>query len=156
MYHSSQSVEEKGIEEGRQEARLLAIKNLMKNMKMPIEQALAVLEIREADWEKCQKLLANQKRRFRINAHCPHCGEEHLWLDTTLTEEEEQIYDQFYAEHPNNTVFNDIWGKAPLIVTREIRCGVCHTAFSQNFRICRALDTRYLMRGFGEIPVHEG
>lgn len=56
MCNLSQGVKE----EGRQEERLLLLKNLMKNMKMSVEQALAALGIPEADWQKYRKLLAGQ------------------------------------------------------------------------------------------------
>ena len=60
MCNLSQGVEEKGRQEGRKEERLLLLKNLIKNMKMPIEQALATLEIPEVDWQEYRKLLADQ------------------------------------------------------------------------------------------------
>ena len=47
-------------EEGRQEERLQMLKNLMKNMKMPLEQALAALEIPKGDWQEYRRLLAEQ------------------------------------------------------------------------------------------------
>lgn len=68
MCNLSQGVEEEGRrkgrqegrQEGRKEERLLLLKNLIKNMKMPIEQALATLEIPEVDWQEYRKLLAEQ------------------------------------------------------------------------------------------------
>ena len=56
MCNLSQSVEQKGIEKG----ILRSLQTLMKNMKMPLEEALATLEIPEADWQKYRKLLAGQ------------------------------------------------------------------------------------------------
>lgn len=77
---------------------------------------------------------------FRVNAHCPYCGEEHLYTDIPLTDEEERIYDMFYAAHPNRTVFDDAWGETPLTVTRKIHCSVCDGIFSQQFRITRSIE----------------
>lgn len=64
MCNLSQSVEEKGIEKGIEKGvernTVHTLEKLMKNLKMPIEQALATLEIPEADWQKYRKLLAGQ------------------------------------------------------------------------------------------------
>ena len=56
MCNLSQNVKE----EGHQKERLLLLKNLIKNMEMPIEQALVALAIPETDWQKYRKLLAGQ------------------------------------------------------------------------------------------------
>ena len=68
MCNLSQSVEEKGIrkgieqgiEQGIEKNTVHTLEKLMKNLKMPIEQALATLEIPEADWQKYRKFLAGQ------------------------------------------------------------------------------------------------
>lgn len=70
MCNLSEVVEESGIQkglqkglqegrqEGRQEERLFVLKTLMRNMKMPVEQALATLEIPERDWPEYRRPLA--------------------------------------------------------------------------------------------------
>lgn len=72
MCNLSQSVEEKGmekgiekgivigIEEGIEKGILRSLQNLMKNMKMPVEEALSSLGIPETDWQKYRNLLAGQ------------------------------------------------------------------------------------------------
>lgn len=55
MCNLSQSVEEKA----RQEERLLLLKNFMENMKIPLEEAMAVLEVPQEDRRTCRKLLAD-------------------------------------------------------------------------------------------------
>lgn len=54
MCNLSEVVEEKG----RREGQLLLLKNLIKNMKMPVEQAFATLEIPERDRQEYCRLLA--------------------------------------------------------------------------------------------------
>ena len=56
MCNLSQSVKE----EGRIDGILFALKNLMKNKGMPVEEAFTTLEVPEADWQKYRKLLAGQ------------------------------------------------------------------------------------------------
>ena len=51
---------EKGLAQGRQEERVLLLQNLMKNAKMPADQALSTLGIPETEWQKYRKLLAEQ------------------------------------------------------------------------------------------------
>jgi len=60
MCNLSQSVEEKGIQKGIQSERISTLKKLMKNKKMPIDEALETLEVPEADWPKYRELLAGQ------------------------------------------------------------------------------------------------
>lgn len=91
--------------------------------------------------------------RFRINAHCPHCGEEHLWLDISLTDTEWERYAAFYARYPRRVGLDDLLEEAPLVVEREICCGVCRKTFSQSFGIWKSIETSN-MSGVGEILVH--
>ena len=54
MCNLSQGVEEKGIEK----ANLISLKNLMKNLGVSIERAMAILEIPEVEQPKYLKLLS--------------------------------------------------------------------------------------------------
>ena len=60
MCNLSQTVKEEGRQEGLFDGILRSLKNLMKNKGMPIEEALATLEVPEADWQKYRNLLAGQ------------------------------------------------------------------------------------------------
>lgn len=60
MCNLSDVVEESGIQKGRREADILSLKALMRNMKMPVEQALAILETPEEKWQEYRNLLAQQ------------------------------------------------------------------------------------------------
>ena len=60
MCNLSQGVEEKGIQKGRKDERLLLLKKLLKNGKMSMEEILVAWEIPEADWPKYRQLLAEQ------------------------------------------------------------------------------------------------
>ena len=60
MCNLSQGGEEKGIQKGRKDERLLLLKKLLKNGKMSMEEILVAWEIPEADWPKYRQLLAEQ------------------------------------------------------------------------------------------------
>jgi len=92
------------------------------------------------------------KPKFRVNAHCPYCKEEHLWLDIFLTDEEQREYDEFYTAHPEPSIFDDAFGEVPLTVTRKIHCSICGKDFLQTFRICKSIETSN-MQGVGEFLV---
>ena len=56
----AQIEQEKGIQKGRKDERLLLLKKLLKNGKMSMEEILVAWEIPEADWPKYRQLLAEQ------------------------------------------------------------------------------------------------
>ena len=58
MCNLSDSIEQKGIEK----ALLRSIQNLMKNLKLSIEQAMTALEVPEADREKYAKMIKLQNK----------------------------------------------------------------------------------------------
>ena len=60
MCNLSQSIAEKNHQEGLIDGILLALKKLMKNKGMSVEEAFTTLEVPEADWQKYRKLLAGQ------------------------------------------------------------------------------------------------
>lgn len=64
MCNLSQRVEEKGIQKGRQEGLvegiLFALQNAIKNKGIPVDEALAMIGLPEADWPKYRQLLAEQ------------------------------------------------------------------------------------------------
>ena len=58
MCNLSDSIEQKGIEK----ALLRSIQNLMKNLKLSIEQAMTALGVPEADREKYAKMIKLQNK----------------------------------------------------------------------------------------------
>lgn len=57
MCNLSDGIEQKGIEIGKEKNMLQSIQNLMKNMKISMEQAMAILEVPEVDKEKYTKMI---------------------------------------------------------------------------------------------------
>ncbi|MBO5752877.1 MAG: hypothetical protein J6S69_04185 [Proteobacteria bacterium] len=53
----SEFVENRGIKKGRKEGKAEALLNLMKKLKMTLEQALNTLSIPESEWEDYQTLI---------------------------------------------------------------------------------------------------
>lgn len=72
MCNLSQSVEDGGVEKGveigveigvkkgEEKQALRSLQTLMKNLKLPVEEALTVLEVPQTDWQKYRKLLTEQ------------------------------------------------------------------------------------------------
>lgn len=52
MCNLSQGIAEKNRQEGLIDGILFALKNLMKNKGMPVEEAFTTLGVPEADWQK--------------------------------------------------------------------------------------------------------
>lgn len=102
---------------------------------------------------KREGVVIKMKPVFRINAHCPYCKEEHLWLNILLSDEEQQKYDEFYAAHPYHSTFEDIFqDPPPLTIVKRIHCGVCGKIFSQKFNIFKSIEITN-MHGIGEVPI---
>ena len=58
MCNYSDFVENRGIRKGRKEGKAEALVNLMKKMKMTIEQALDMLSIPESEWDDYRSIVA--------------------------------------------------------------------------------------------------
>lgn len=56
MCNLSEGIEQRGIQKGRVEGQLESIQNLMKNLKLSMEQAMTALGIPETEWETYRKL----------------------------------------------------------------------------------------------------
>ncbi len=83
-----------------------------------------------------------KSNRYRVNPTCPFCKEEHECWDITLSDEEQKLLDSYYESTKGRraqysglaNMLKDIEEK-PLIVTRTLRCGICHNSFTANVAV---------------------
>lgn len=79
---------------------------------------------------------------YRVNPFCPNCGEEHACYDITLSEEEQNTLDNYYANHQGESSLALLLNEPPLIIEKKFKCPICKMEFSKSVGIYRenALD----------------
>lgn len=65
------------------------------------------------------------QRLYKINPTCPGCGEEHLYWQVGLTDEEQAILDTHTEEHKGESSIVSLMSPPGLIITRRLKCGLC-------------------------------
>lgn len=63
------------------------------------------------------------QRLYKINPTCPGCGEEHLYWQVGLTDEEQAILDTHTEEHKGESSIVSLMSPPGLIITRRLKCG---------------------------------
>ena len=82
------------------------------------------------------------KKWYRVNPFCHSCGEEHLYYNILLTEEEQKKLDDFYMENKGKSFMEIVFGNPPLVVRQRFRCPMCKMRFIKDVAIYKenALD----------------
>ena len=87
--------------------------------------------------------MSQESRIYRVNPFCPSCGEEHIYYDIEISEEEQKIVDDYYEQHKNETTWFLLLSPAPLYVEREFRCPCCKKTFTEKVGIMRECRKEY-------------
>lgn len=87
--------------------------------------------------------MSQECRIYRVNPFCPNCGEEHVYYDIEISEEEQKIVDDYYEQHKNETTIVLLLNPAPLRVERKFRCPCCNTVFTKEVSIIRECRIGY-------------
>lgn len=74
---------------------------------------------------------------YRVNPFCPNCGEEHAYYDIMLSEEEQNILDNYYANHQGESSLVLLLKEPPLIIENKFTCPICKTVFSKRVGVYR-------------------
>lgn len=74
---------------------------------------------------------------YRVQATCPHCCEEHQCWDLTITDEEQEIVDEFYRKNAGQSNIVLLLSDPPLYVERTLTCGCCKGKIHGLFAIRR-------------------
>ncbi len=75
---------------------------------------------------------------YKVNPVCPNCGEEHLYFEIQISEEEQSQVEAFYEANKDcSPIRLTLEGKIPLSVTRKFKCPCCNAAFEATFPIVR-------------------
>lgn len=75
---------------------------------------------------------------YRVNPFCPNCGEEHLYFEIQISEEEQRQVESFYEANKDCSPIRLTLERAvPLTVTREFECPCCGAVFEASVPICR-------------------
>lgn len=72
-------------------------------------------------------------RVYRINPPCPYCGEEHMYLNVRLTDEEQEKMDVFTEKCKGKNPLMVLLGKSDVLIRRRIRCCVCEKEFTIDY-----------------------
>lgn len=82
-------------------------------------------------------------RQYKVNPSCPICGEEHCYWRISLSKEEQETLDAYYAVRQRegsvtsvSDMIDDIAGR-PLVITRCFTCGACHQKFEATVIVFR-------------------
>ena len=116
------------------------------------EEIMESVELTREELEKLKKKLEeleeteklSEQKIYRVNPFCPHCGEEHVWFNIIISDEEQKKMDLYYKEHENKSEFALLLAPPPLFVETEFRCPCCGEVFVAKVGIYRenALDYR--------------
>ena len=79
----------------------------------------------------------------KINPTCPGCGEEHLYWQVGLTDEEQAILDTHTEEHKGESSIVSLMSPPGLIITRRLKCGLCGTEFEARCAIYKEDEVGY-------------
>ena len=74
------------------------------------------------------------QRLYKINPTCPGCGEEHLYWQVGLTDEE---------QHKGESSIVSLMSPPGLIITRRLKCGLCGTEFEARCAIYKEDEVGY-------------
>lgn len=87
--------------------------------------------------------MSQECRIYRVNPFCPSCGEEHVYYNIEISEEEQKIVDDYYEQHKNETTLALLLSPAPLYVERGFQCPCCKTTFTKTVGIIRECRKGY-------------
>lgn len=145
------------IEELLEEEKEKAVEKGIKVTKMILsgksdEEIMESVELTREELEKLKKKLEeleeteklSEQKIYRVNPFCPHCGEEHVWFNIIISDEEQKKMDLYYKENENKSEFALLLAPPPLFVETEFRCPCCGEVFVAKVGIYRenALDYR--------------
>lgn len=75
---------------------------------------------------------------YRVNPACPACGEEHLYFEIQISEDEQSQVEAFYEANKDCTsICMTLEGKKPMSVTRKFKCPCCNAVFEATVPIVR-------------------
>lgn len=95
---------------------------IMESMELTREQ-LEKLKKKLEELEETEKL--SEQKIYRVNPFCPHCGEEHVWFNIVISDEEQKKMDLYYKENENKSEFALLLAPPPLFVKTKFRCPCC-------------------------------
>lgn len=93
---------------------------------------------------------------YRVNPSCPNCGEEHVYYNIMLSEEEQKILDNYYADHQGESSLVLLLNAPPLRIERSFKCPICKMEFSKNMGIYRENAIDYKSDDYEERSMEEG
>lgn len=145
-----------GIEKGMEKERRDAIKRMI-NAGFTKEQILLCSYTEEEFLKVVMKETTDKKHKiYRVNPSCPNCGEEHTYYDIMLSEEEQKILDNYYADHQGESSLALLLSNPPLRIEKSFKCPICKTVFSKNMGIYRENAIDYKSDDHipvGQVPV---
>ena len=87
------------------------------------------------------------KRRFRINVPCENCGEEHIYYDIALTENELKQMDDYYDKNDRTNHYTDLAvilsQNPPVTTVREFICPICKNKYKKAIAVFRTDEIGY-------------
>ena len=105
------------------------------------KEQLEKLKKKLEELEETEKL--SEQKIYRVNPFCPHCGEEHVWFNIIISDEEQKKMDLYYKENENKSEFALLLAPPPLFVETEFRCPCCGEVFVAKVGIYRENDLDY-------------
>ena len=136
---------EEGVEKGIKITKMIlsgkSDEEIMESMELTREE-LEKLKKKLEELEETEKL--SEQKIYRVNPFCPHCGEEHVWFNIIISDEEQKKMNLYYKENENKSEFALLLAPPPLFVETEFRCPCCGEVFVAKVGIYRenALDYR--------------
>ncbi|MCD8015749.1 MAG: hypothetical protein LUG99_21815 [Lachnospiraceae bacterium] len=75
---------------------------------------------------------------YRVNTICLNCGEENLYFEVQISEDEQSQVEEFYDANKNcHPIRMILEGNTPLSVARKFKCSCCNTVFEASVPIAR-------------------
>lgn len=93
-------------------------------------------------------------RVYRLNPPCPYCGEEHMWWNTRLTDEEQEQMDLFAEKCKEMHPFWVLLGEPGIVIKRRLKCGLCNKEFDVNYGLYPQNEYGWHHPDFVEVGVY--
>lgn len=137
MCKATEKIAIKMIRAGKLDEEIMEFTELTKEQLEKLKKKLEELE-------ETEKLSEQEQKVYRVNPFCPHCGEEHVWFNIVISDEEQKKMDVYYKENENKSEFALLLAPPPLFVETEFHCPCCKEVFVAKVGIYRenALDYR--------------
>ena len=116
-----------------------ALRMLRQNIKLyVVRKCIDCKVVSDDELRELKAAVDSEKARtYLVNPFCPSCGEEHMRFEVTISKEEQEIVDEYYEQHKNESPIVLALSSCPLYVERQFRCTCCGTVFTKKVGICR-------------------